>query len=435
MDKRLYKVREILEGEYKPGEDVAVKGWISEINKDNWTMIIRDGTGLIRVSFNHPKYTEPFPEAGRESVVLIQGAVNPKEKPPLINASYHDLLKPSVDYPSPEEISLPKNRHLRIRYPEMRAKIKIWNTAEDAIRVYLKERGFEKIPTPSITTMAAENPFTLFPITYFDYYAHLAQTGKPYLDAAVPQFENVWSFVPTFRKEQIKSRRHLSEFRTVEILQANSSYKDMMRLTEDLFLKTIRTVADERPKELEILERDSSVLKRDIQVPPDEPLFMELTYNEAMASLKKAYKKQKKEGFEMESGRRFTQAEEDMLCDVTGAPFFVRDFPSRIRSFYIEPHPKNPELSKSFDLIAPISGELATGGQMITDYELLKERITEHGFLRPYYNWFLDLRKFGEVETSFVGIGFERLLMHITGSENITDVSPFPRTYGENPIP
>ncbi len=425
-----YKAREILTGEYE-GKQVLVRGWVYRIIHRDGTIswVIRDGTGFIQAKIDKELYNKAS-KIGRESAVKIGGTVFSKNKTPQIRISSLEVLSPSENYPSPEEISKLENRHLQVREQKKRATIIIMNTAVNAIRDYLNKEGFTEIFPSTITKMAAEDPTTLFGLRYFDQTAYLSQTVQPYLEALLPSLEKVWSLVPTYRKEEKASRKHLSEFWTVEIQQAYSNLDDTIRLNEELFSETVRTVADVNSKELETLGRDLSTLYV-------KPPLKRITYDEAIKILDEAQKIEIERGkkFKVEWGRGFDLYEEDILCEVFGVPFFVTGYPVRARPFYMKPDPERANITKSFDLFAPISGEVATGSEVITDYELLRDRIIKKELPPLAYKWYVDLRKFGVVERSGLGMGLERALMYITGLPDIKDVSLFPRVYGESPIP
>jgi len=424
----MVKIRKAYELGKFLGEQVLIRGWVSEIDESKRHMIIRDGTGYTRVVFD-PDVYKGVPKVGRESIVLIEGIVlNVKDKNPLLNASSLKPLKFSVDYP-PQELSEPENRHLYITNPKIIAINNIKNTVIKTIREYFDEKGYREIPFPTaITKIAPENPLTRFDIRFHDHLAYLTQSTKPYLEVAMKMYEKVWTLAHTYRKEKIISRKHLSEFTTIDIQEAFSDSEYMMNLLEDMFCVSVNTVVEENTQELETLERDISKLRV-------KPPLRKIGYEKARNIINRAYKTEKDKDLKMEWGRRFDSNEEDMLTAHYPFPFFVYGFPETSTPFYIKPDQENPKLSRFFGLYAHIAGNIATGGEVIDDYETIRERMIELRFPHEFWSWYADLRRSGYPENSTAGIGLERMLMYLTGSKNITDMVLFPRVYGQSPVP
>ena len=431
MPEKRNMINDILNGQYEKPQ-VSIKGWVYHITNENGNIswIIRDRTGFIQVILDKEqlseKYTQVF-NIRRESAVRINGTVL-QDNPPKIKANYLDVLSLSQDYPPLEEISKSEYRYLQLREPKKRATTIIMDTAANVIRAYLKDKGFTELFPPTITRMAAEDASTLFDLMYFEEPAHLIQTTQLYLEANLPVFENVFSLIPTYRKEKEKSSKHLSEFYTVEVQQAFATSDDMMELLEDLFVTTVKTITEVNPEELKTLGRDPS--KFELNTP-----FRRFTYDESIEILNKASRIEKGEEVKVDWKKGFSSYQKSILSESGVQPFSITDFPVTARTIFMKPDSQKSDIAKSFDLIAPISEEVASGGEIITDHDLLLERIKHKELPIARYKWYLDLMKHGVVEHAGFGAGLERLLMYPTGLTSIRDVSLFPRFYGESPEP
>jgi asparaginyl-tRNA synthetase len=202
----------------------------------------------------------------------------------------------------------------------------------------------------------------------------------------------------------------------------------MINLVEKLYVTTIETIAAINPEEFKVLGRDPSTLS--VKTP-----LRKITYDEAINILNTLKKTERKRKIEVEWGKGFTSDEEDILSESGVDPFFITDFPEGTRTIFMKPDPNRPYIAKSFDLIAPVSGEVASGGEIITDNKLLLDRLKKKDLPIARYSWYLDLMKHGLVEHAGFGMGLERFLMNPTGLNDIKDVSLLPRVYGESPEP
>jgi len=427
--------REILRGGYD-GKKVLIEGWVSNIKSNDGiiSLIVRDGSGYIPVIVEivKPELYRLASEIKRETAVRVSGGVFLEGEKYGIRVESLDVLsKPKEDFSLNKDVPL-ELRHLQVREPKQRATIIVESTALNAMREYLKKEGFTEVLPPTITLMAAEDPNTLFSFPYFNQgTVHLSQTAQPYLEAFAQSLKKVYSITPTYRREESKTRKHLSEFNTLEAEQAFSDLDDTISLTENLFVEIIRTVADVNYEELETLGREVS--KLNVKAP-----FKRITYDEAIKIYNEAVKAiEPKEGkkSEVKWGEGFGSEEEDILCEIFGLPFFVTHFPVKARPFYMRPDPNRSDITLSYDMFAPFAGEVVTGSERITDYDLITQRITDHGLPHWAYGWYINLRKYGLVQQSGFGMGIERALMYITGLKDIRDVSLFPRVSDRRPYP
>ncbi len=226
----------------------------------------------------------------------------------------------------------------------------------------------------------------------------------------------IYVFGPTFRAEKSKTRRHLTEFWMIEPEMAFWDLGQTIDLAEALVCRIVKDVLATRRAELQLLERDISLLEH-IESP-----FPRITYSEAVELLKQ-------EGMPFEWGDDFGADEEAVLSQKFQKPVFVTRYPADVKAFYMKRDPDDPRLALAVDLLAPEGyGEIIGGGQREDSLELLEERIQQHGLDPAPFQWYLDLRRYGSAPHAGFGLGFERLVQFVTGMANIRDVIPFPRT-------
>ncbi|MDI6825677.1 MAG: asparagine--tRNA ligase [Candidatus Aenigmarchaeota archaeon] len=335
--------------------------------------------------------------------------------------------KSTVAYPYKIDTSLPEHRHLQLGEPEQEAIRIIADTAINAMRNYLRSEGFREVWSPTITLMAGEDTATLFTFHYYEDLAHLSQTAQPYLEAlvSVSSFKKVFSLTPTYRRERLQDKRHLAEFYSLEVEKGHSDLEDIMSLNERMFSVGVQRVIEENRKELDILGRD--VEKLNFKIP-----LKRISYDEVVEFSKNRSKEGKK--IKIEWGESLAYELVETLCKEYEAPFFVTHLPEKIRPFYTQPDPKRKDITLSYDMFAPYAGEVATGTEKITDMKLLSERIEKHHLPFNFYRWYVDLRNYDIPHAGF-GMGIERALQYVTGLEDITKVSLFPRVPFTRPYP
>jgi asparaginyl-tRNA synthetase len=225
----------------------------------------------------------------------------------------------------------------------------------------------------------------------------------------------VYTFGPTFRAEKSKTRRHLTEFWMLEPEAAYADLYDMMDLGEGLVSAVVQSVIKNKFRELEILKRDIKPLEN-IKAP-----FPRITYEEAIAVLQK-------QGNPAKFGDDFGGDEETLISRDFDRPVMIHHYPAAIKAFYMQPDPERPDLAMSFDMIAPEGyGEIIGGSQRVHDYDLLVKRLKEHNLPEEPFQWYLDLRRYGSVPHAGFGLGLERTVAWICGTEHIREVIPFPR--------
>ncbi|HLB46988.1 MAG TPA: asparagine--tRNA ligase, partial [Anaerolineales bacterium] len=406
---------------------------------------VRDGTGIVQcVVFKKEVSEEIFAAASKltqESSLEVTGAVRADPRAPGTPGGFElgvsDLRPVQIasEYPiSPKEHGvefLMDVRHLWIRSSRQWAILRVRATVMRAIREWLDTNGFLEMSTPIITPAAAEGTSTLFALDYFGENAYLAQTGQLYNEANIAAFGRVYCFGPTFRAEKSKTRRHLTEFWMVEPEIAYCDLDQLLVIEENFVSHIVQTCLRERAPELKALGRDTNVLEK--MIPP----FPRITYDEAVERLKKLAAEEtdpeKKELLKIEWGDDFGSPHETELTKQFDKPVFVVGYPTAIKAFYMEPWPGRPEVCKSADLLAPEGyGEIIGGSERISDHDILLQRINDHNLPVEHYKWYLDLRKYGTVPHSGFGLGVERTVAWICGTEHIRETNPFPRMLQRN---
>ena len=427
------------------GQEVTVQGWVyNRTHKGKLIfLLVRDGSGFVQcVAFKGDLEEETFENLShipQESSVIINGTVRADNRAPGIPGGYEIGLKKvqivqeaGEDYPmSLKEHGVDfalDNRHMWIRMPSQWAILRVRSRAMSAVREWLDGQGFVAMDTPILTPAAAEGTTTLFETEYFDEgKAYLAQTGQLYNEANIFSFGKVYCFGPTFRAEKSKTRRHLTEFWMLEPEIAFCDLDQLIEIEEGLITYIVQTVLRDCEAELKSLERDTSKLEK-VTAP-----FPRISYDEAAAILLELYEKEtdpeKKELLKFEWGMDFGSPHETELTNRYEKPVFVYGYPTAVKAFYMEPWPDRPEVCKSVDLLAPEGyGEICGGSERMSDYDLLLERIHEHGLPEEAFKWYLELRKYGSVPHSGFGMGVERVVAWICGIEHIREAIPFPRT-------
>jgi aspartyl-tRNA synthetase len=301
-------------------------------------------------------------------------------------------------------------RALDLSQEENIAIFKIQHAAVEVIRDFLFERGFIEVHTPRIIASATEGGAALFCIDYFDRKAFLAQSPQLYKEELVLSLERVFEVGPFFRAEESHTRRHLSEFVSVDIEQAFADAEDVMQLLEQLIQHTCKKVSEKCKREL-------AALKYNLKVP--ELPFKRLKYDEALGDLKRA-------GTEIPWGEDIPMLALRTLGKIHPYFYFITDWPTRSKAFYIKPRDDNPDICEGFDLMWRWI-ELVSGGTRIASKELLMERLREKGLNPESFKHHLQAFDYGMPPHAGWAIGLERLTMMLTGKKNIREVTLYPR--------
>jgi len=417
-------------GEYVDS-DVEIQGWLYNLRSKGKIAFLqlRDGTGRIQGVAEEGAFgAEGFAKIATlrmEASVKVRGRVRKDERAP----SGHELTvtgldvvqNPADDYPiSKKEHGIDfllENRHLWLRSTRPAAIMRIRDQAITSFRSFFHERGYLLIDTPILTGSIGESAGTLFTVPYFDLgNAYLAQTGQLYLEAACMAYGKVYNFGPTFRAEKSKTRRHLTEFWMLEAEVAYFDNEDNMRLQEDMVSRVVSDVLSNCAADLAVLERDVEPLRK-VTVP-----FIRMDYGDAVKTLQA-------KGSSIQWGDDLGGEDETILTKMHDKPIFVMNYPRKAKAFYMKENPANPETVLCADLLAPEGyGEIIGGSQREDILEKLLARIHEEKLPEEAYGWYLDLRKYGSVPHSGFGIGLERTLAWVCGTQHIRECIPFPRT-------
>ncbi len=413
------------------GQEVTLRGWLYNRRAKGKIafLLLRDGTGTVqcvavRAEIGDEKFgiCEKLPQ---ESSLEVTGSVRADERSPGgVEIGLKDVrvvAESAPDYPIqiqdvvPEVGFLMQNRHLWLRSRKQVALLRLRAEVIRAIRDFLDGRGFVCVDSPILTPAACEGTTTLFPVDYFGEKAFLTQSGQLYAEAAALALGKVYCFGPTFRAEKSKTRKHLTEFWMVEPEAAFLELDGLMELAEQFVSSVVARCLDRRKEELKVLGRDTKPLET--VVPP----FPRMHYDEAVRKVNGA-------GVEMKWGDDFGAPQEEALARDCDRPVMVHRFPAEIKAFYMQPDAADPKHALCVDMIAPEGyGEIIGGSQRVHDYRMLEERLAQHKLPREAFEWYLDLRKYGTVPHAGFGLGVERTVAWIAGTEHIRECIPFPR--------
>jgi asparaginyl-tRNA synthetase len=417
------------------GQTVTLAGWVyNKTGKGRLVFIqLRDGSGTIQcVVFKKNVSEETFAIAqdlSQEAACRITGSVRADERAAggfELDVSEIELVGSSQNYPiSPKEHGvefLMEHRHLWVRSSKQHALLRIRAEVIAGAQEWLNEQGFVRFDSPILTATAAEGTSNLFATEYFDLGpAYLAQTGQLYVESGMMSFGRVYCFGPTFRAEKSKTRRHLTEFWMIEPEVAFADHYDNMMLQEQFVSSIVQRCLERCSKELQILERDTTILEKCVGP------FPRISYDDALKLIEEN-QGQVEGATPLPWGEDFGAPHETLITSKFDKPVFVEKYPSAVKAFYMQPDPERPEVAMCADLLAPEGyGEIIGGSQRIHDPELLEQRIREHGLNIDDYKWYLDLRRYGSVPHSGFGMGIERCTAWISGTRHIRETIPFPR--------
>ena len=441
-------------------KEVEVGGWIknSRFSKNVGFIELNDGTFFNPVQIVVGKDNEDFEKSEKlklSSAIIVVGklVLTPNSKQPFeIQAS-----KIIVEGESTDDYPLQKKRHtfeflrtilhLRPRTNTFNAVFRVRSRLAFAIHKFFNERGFVYVHTPIITGSDAEGAGEMFRVTtldldnipkdddgnvdfsqdFFSKSTNLTVSGQLQAEAYALAFRNVYTFGPTFRSEHSNTPRHAAEFWMMEPEICFADLDDVCNLAEDMVRYIIKDVMENCEEEIKFFNSfvDKNLIERLTKVANKS--FKKLTYTEAIEILQKSGEKFE---YPVEWGMDLQTEHEKYLSEkVVDGPVFVTDYPKEIKAFYMRLNDDNKTVAAT-DLLVPGIGELIGGSQREERYELLDKKMDELGFNKEEYKWYLDLRKYGGVKHGGFGLGFERMVMYMTGMSNIRDVIPFPRTVG-----
>ncbi|MDY2794027.1 MAG: asparagine--tRNA ligase [Peptostreptococcus porci] len=460
MQKKFLEVKSLYRNsdEYL-GKSVSVAGWIrtSRISKSFGFIELNDGSFFknLQIVVDENKI-DNFAEISKlpiSSSLLIEGElvkVDNAKNPIEIHAT-----KVVVEGESDSSYPLQKKKHtfeylrtiahLRPRSNTFSAVFRVRSVVAYAIHKFFQERNFVYAHTPIITGSDAEGAGEMFRITtldmtnpplnedgsidfsqdFFGKEANLTVSGQLNGEIMALAFRNIYTFGPTFRAENSYTARHASEFWMVEPEISFADLEDNMELAEDLIKYIINFVLENCPEEMAFFNSfiDKGLLDRLDNIVSSD--FVRITYTEAIDLLLKSdhtFEYPVEWGCDLQ-----TEHERYITEQIYNAPVFVTDYPKDIKAFYMRANDDGKTV-RAMDLLVPGVGEIIGGSQREERYEVLMDRIKEMGLKEVDYWWYLELRKFGTATHSGFGLGFERIIMYLTGVSNIRDVIPFPRT-------
>ena len=440
-------------------QEVIIRGWIRTNRSSNkfGFVEINDGSFFKSVQVVYEEeIIANFEEISKTPIaaaLMVKGKLlmTPEAKQPFeIKA-----LEVVVEAGSDSDYPLQKKRHsleflreiahLRPRSNTFSAVFRVRSLVAYAIHQFFQENNFVYVHTPIITGSDAEGAGEMFRVTtldmnnppkdekgninysedFFGKETSLTVSGQLEAETFAMAFRNVYTFGPTFRAENSNTARHASEFWMIEPEVAFADLQDNMELAEAMIKYIINFVLEKAPEEMEffnsfiekgLTEKLNAIVNSD---------FARITYTEAVEMLLQADKEFQfpvKWGIDLQ-----TEHERYITEEIFNKPVFVTDYPKDIKAFYMRMNDDNKTVA-AMDLLVPGVGEIIGGSQREERIDLLKGRMAEMGLDEKDYWWYLDIRKYGGVKHAGYGLGFERIIMYITGMSNIRDVQPFPRT-------
>ncbi len=439
-------------------KEIKVSGWVRTV-RDSKTfgfIELNDGSFFKNLQIVFDNTLDNFNEICKLSIsssIIVTGIFTKTE-----NAKQDFELKATkldiVDVSNPE-YPLQKKRHtveylrtiahLRPRTNTFNAVFRVRSVLSYAIHKFFQERDFVYVHTPIITGSDCEGAGEMFNLNTFDLNnvpktedgevdfskdffskpAHLTVSGQLNVETYAFAFRNVYTFGPTFRAENSNTVKHAAEFWMIEPEICFADLKDDMDLAEDMLKYVIKYVLEHCPEEMEFFNKfiDKDLLSRLNNVLNSD--FGRITYTDAVKELEKHNNEFE---FPVSWGIDLQTEHERYLSEkIFGKPVFVTDYPTEIKAFYMKQNSDGKTVAAA-DLLAPGIGEIIGGSQREDNLDILQEKMRKLELNEKDYWWYLDLRKYGSAPHSGFGLGFERLMMYITGMGNIRDVIPFPRT-------
>ena len=405
--------------------NVIVFGWVSSIRSQGGIifLIIEDKDGKIQVTakknevtknvFNKMKKLVPHTSIGVKGIVkAIKKAPNSAEIiPNSLKILGFARLSPPFNL---QEKKLPRiDKRLEIRAVDLRRDaaqsiFKIRRVALQSIRNHFINGGYFEVNTPKIISSATEGGAALFPLLYYNKEAFLTQSPQLYKEELVMAFEKVFEIGPAFRAEQSRTLGHLSEFVSLDVEEAYVDYKDIISEIEAMTKKVIKEVRKKCKDELSSLS---------IELEDSE--FKKYTYDEVLSLLNE-------EGFKMEWGEDFSSEAQKILGKINPSYYFITDWPSQSKPFYIKPREDDANISESFDFMHSTL-EMASGGSRINNKRDLEKKMKEKSLNPKSFEYHLKVYEYGMPPHAGFGLGFERFIMTLTQQKNIREVAFFPR--------
>ena len=449
-------VRDVFEGKFT-NKEVTISGWIRNHRKqkDFGFIDFNDGTFFKNLQIVYDSNLDNFEEIQKlhiGSAITVRGKIVKSEgKGQTIEMKLIDF---TLEGDCPEDYPIQPKRHtreflreqayLRPRTNLFGAVFRVRSVAAYAIHKYFQERNYVYLHAPIITASDCEGAGQMFQVTtldldrvakggkveydkdFFGKPAALTVSGQLQGETFALAYKRTYTFGPTFRAENSNTKTHASEFWMIEPEMAFCDLEGDMTIMEEMLKYVVKYVLDNCPEEMNFF--DSFVEKGLIEKLNKlvNSKFARVDHEEVISILKKADRKWE---FEPEYGEDIAREHEKYITEYFDGPVFIKNWPKDIKAFYMKQNPDKKTVA-AVDLEVPGAGELMGGSQREEDYQKLIDRMNELKMSTEDMEWYLNLRKFGGCVHSGFGMGFERLIIYLTGVDNIRDVIPYPRTPG-----
>jgi len=408
-------------------EEVIVMGWIRDIRDLGGIrfIVLQDRLGRVQITIPESevdkKTLNKSSSLHRQDCIAVKGIVRRMEKAPrgveiipkeirILGIAKHPLpLDVTGKTPADIDVRLDA-RVLDLRSDRSQAIFKIRHKVLEATRSFFSKKGFIEVNTPKIIASATEGGAALFPIVYFEREAFLAQSPQLYKEELIIDFEKVFEIGPAYRAEKSHTRRHITEFTSIDMEEAFATAEDVMRVAEELMHYICKAVKEKCKEELKVLKHEIDL--------PQLPL-KRLTYSEVIDELQS-------KDVKIEWGEDIPTVAFRILGKTHPYFYFITDWPTKLKPFYIKPRDDDPETSEGFDLMWSWI-EIASGGTRVHKKEVLIRRLKEQGLHPESFKYHLQTFDYGMPPHAGWAIGLERLVMMLTGVKNIREVVLFPR--------
>ncbi|MCF8008785.1 MAG: asparagine--tRNA ligase [Halanaerobiales bacterium] len=452
------KIKDILQKNITSYQDITVLGWVKtkRVSKNIAFLELNDGSTVknLQIVILNPSDFE-LEEINRGASLKIKGYL--EDVPNREQSIEMKAEEIKIIGKAPENYVLQKKKHtfeflreiahLRPRTKTFSTVNRFRNKIAYAIHKYYQEKGFQYIHSPIITASDAEGAGEMFKVTtldfdnlpkneqnkvdyqedFFNEQTGLTVSGQLEAEVMATALGDVYTFGPTFRAENSNTSRHASEFWMMEPEMAFCNLEEMMDVIEDFIKYLFKYALDEANEEMAFFGKNIEEGRKETLKKIINSTFARITYTKAVDILSKADQEFE---FPVEWGMDLqTEHERYLTEEHYNKPVLVTDYPKEIKAFYMRINDDDKTVA-AVDCLVPEVGEIIGGSQREERYDILKERMEKEGMNLTKYEWFLDLRKYGSVPHSGFGLGFERILMYISGIKNIRDVIPFPRTPG-----
>lgn len=437
--------------------NVQVSGWVRTVrtSKNFGFIELNDGSFFKNVQIVFDTNLDNFDKVNKLSIsscIIVNGKVVKTEnakQPFEIHADKIEIFSlADTSYPIQKKNTsfefLRTQAHLRPRTNTFSAVFRIRSVAAFAIHEYFQKNGYVYVNTPIITCADCEGSAEMFKLTTLDLNkplpqkdgktdfsedlfgkeAYITGSGQLHGETFAQAFGKIYTFGPTLRSENSNTKTHANEFWMIEPEISFCDLDGLMDIEEDFLKYIVRAVLERCPEEMDFCDKfiSKGLIEKLNKLLDSE--FVRLDHKDAIDLLKKADRKWE---FEPEYGGDLAKEHEKYITEYFNGPVFVKNWPKDIKSYYMKLNPDGKTVA-AVDLEVPVAGEIMGGSQREEDYDKLFNRMKEMGIATDPLYWYLDLRKYGTDIHSGFGLGFERLLMYITGMENIRDVIPYPRT-------